>query len=125
MHDLSKFLPSEWGPYARSFYDHRGAPRSRESTTLLERTELERAWRLHVRRNPHHWQHWLAIEDDLQSAVPMPDIYWREMVADWIGAGKAQGKPDIMVWYVAHEKRIGLHRTTRLSVESMLRLGVD
>jgi hypothetical protein len=55
----------------------------------------------------------------------MPDIYWREMVADWIGAGKAQGKPDIMVWYVAHEKRIGLHRTTRLSVESMLRLGVD
>lgn len=25
---------------------------------------FNRAWLLHIHRNPHHWQHWVLINDD-------------------------------------------------------------
>jgi hypothetical protein len=42
------------------------------------------------------------------------------MVADWIGAGLAQGKPDVLGWYLANEHKMLLHSDTRASVERLL-----
>ncbi len=50
----------------------------------------------------------------------MPETYAREMVADWIAAGRAQGKPDTAAWYAAHRERIVLAAETRALVERLL-----
>ncbi|MEW6726891.1 MAG: DUF5662 family protein [Bacillota bacterium] len=52
--------------------------------------------------------------------LPMPDRYRKEMLADWHGAGKAQGKPDTKAWYLANKDKMLLHPETRDWVEAQL-----
>lgn len=58
----------------------------------------------------------------LPVALPMPDKYRREMLADWRGAGMAQGKPDTTAWYKENRDKIILHPETREWVEEELGL---
>ena len=53
-------------------------------------------------------------------ALPMPERYVREMVADWVGAGRALGKPDTRGWYEANRRNIVLHPDSRAMVERLL-----
>ena len=74
LHDLSKFLPSEFIPYAKHFYgkwikesEWHGDIRnyvSWRSTEMGVRENFEKAWLLHQKRNPHHWQYWLLVNDN-------------------------------------------------------------
>lgn len=64
-----------------------------------------------------HWFMDFEIHDVL---LPMPDRYAREMVADWYGAGMAQGKPNIREWYAANKHRRTLHPATQQQVEELL-----
>ena len=81
------------------------------------------AWLLHQKRGRHHWQWWVLPEDEGRLKVlEMPDPYRREMLADWIGAGKAQGHPDVVAWYRKHRDKMMLHPETRRWIEE--RLGV-
>lgn len=116
MHDLSKFLPSEWFPYARYFYG-----RQRESS----KEQFDLAWLHHQHRNKHHWQRWLLTLDSARSdgkliALPMPDRYRREMLADWRGAGRAYGNPDTAAWYLEAKQNVHLHPETREWIEEQL-----
>lgn len=45
-------------------------------------------------------------------ALPMPDADRKEMLADWIGAGKAQGNPYVWEWYEKNRDNINLHFDT-------------
>lgn len=47
------------------------------------------------------------------TAMPMPNRYRDEMLADWIGAGRALGKPDTRAWYHANRDKIILHPDTQ------------
>lgn len=115
IHDLSKLLPSEWNPYRRTFYAPDGSKR------YVETLEFNQAWNAHQKRNPHHWQAWVLIMDrGTQVILPMPEKYVREMVADWIGAGLAQGKPDTRSWYEENKGKMLLHSDTRALVEKLL-----
>ena len=166
LHDWSKFLPSEFIPYAQRFYGN---------TMRYDDDRILRAFALHYKRNAHHWQFWLfqGYQEDgwhirgangvyeiwrdagdyariafkgsfqynsqdfvlfalrqCQTPVPMPDRYRREMLADWIGAGKAYGKqegnnnnPDTKQWYLDNKDKIILHPETRAWIEEQL--GVD
>ena len=115
VHDLSKFKPREWIPYSETFYAKDGSKR------YLETEEFDVAWLHHQHANPHHWQYWLLHEDDGGVKVlEMPDEYVREMVADWIGAGAAQGKPDTLGWYNANKHKMKLHSKTKSKVEKLL-----
>lgn len=117
-HDLSKFLPSEFIPYARYFYgDYPEYEAIKyEYSGGLYREDIERhfdmAWLKHIHRNPHHWQYWLLQEDDgPQKIIPMPIKYLKEMVCDWIGAGKAiTGKDNIDEWYSKNKENIKIRR---------------
>lgn len=166
IHDWSKFLPSEWLPYARYFYGKPGE---------AGRQEFDLAWLLHQKRNPHHWQFWVLLEDNPEkewtvqanqpefgpywlayrneplarfetpsgedtsdaayrlvgiaeaalargepAVLPMPDRYRREMLADWRGAGLAQGNPNTERWYLAKRKLLRLHPETRRWIEQQL-----
>ncbi len=126
VHDLSKFMPSEWFPYVEWWNGEHGVKfnggfkwefdlhcrRSREYTA---------AWSAHIHRNPHHWQHWIIHRDDgTQHCLDMPDIYVREMMADWRGAAIAQNNPDLLGWYQDRRDHILLSERTQCRVELLL-----
>jgi hypothetical protein len=117
VHDLSKFLPSEWSPYVRFFYGPQPPP---EAT----KADFDVAWLHHQHRNKHHWQRWILRLDHPQKRelvlLPMPDKYRREMLADWNGAGKAYGNPDTRGWYLEHKDEMQLHSATRQWIEEQL-----
>jgi hypothetical protein len=78
---------------------------------------------MHQHHNDHHWQHWILTSDKgSQRALPMPEEVVREMVADWIGAGKAiSGKQaSVKDWYKSQKDNIVLHANTRKLVESLV-----
>lgn len=50
----------------------------------------------------------------------MPPRYRKEMLADWMGAGAAQGTPDTLGWYAARGKHLPLGPETRAWVERQL-----
>ena len=118
VHDASKFSRAEWGPYVRKFY---GGASPRDKTGAYDPNaqgeEFKAAWRHHWQNNLHHWEHWAEC---LPTPVPMPEVYAREMVADWFGAGMAQGKPNVAAFYRANGPRMRLHPDTRALVESLL-----
>lgn len=127
MHDNSKFRPSEWFPYANFFYA-KAAPKRRDGTGYYKPTDtgdaaFDFAWFLHQKRNRHHWQSWcLPTDGGGIKVLPMPDRYRREMLADWIGAGRAQGTTNTLAWYEANREKLVLHDETRAWIEQ--RLGV-
>lgn len=90
---------------------------------IEERIEAKRAfdiaWNHHQKRNPHHWQYWLLVRDDgTKDALRMPIRYAREMVADWVGAGRAiTGKIEVWAWYEKNRDKIILEHETCVRVE--------
>lgn len=131
VHDWTKFSPQEFMPYARYFYRRRRAERAGvgELHQPGADPEFDRAWEHHWTHpaNRHHWNAWVrrdaapaARRAQTVVALAMDEAYDRELVADWIGAGWTQGKPDIGAWYGQHRDRILLHPATRASVERIL-----
>lgn len=115
LHDWDKFLPDEWLPYARCFYAPDG------SKQYVEGQAFTNAWNSHQKRNKHHWQYWMITWDRGETeCLPMPDIYRREMLADWIGAGKALGFPKTWEWYDKNKTNIQIHPDTRTWIETQL-----
>jgi hypothetical protein len=63
---------------------------------------------------------WAANFEITTLVLPMPERYVREMVADWYGAGMAQGKPDIRHWHETTLWRKKLHPDTLALVEDLI-----
>lgn len=117
VHDWSKFTPAEWTPYVNQFY--------RKDRKVAG--DFEKAWLHHWHHNSHHWQHWLDIKwDGSTRKLPMPESLVREMVADWMGAGRAiTGKWEVHEWYDTNKDKIILHEDTRIMVEYLLEYAVS
>lgn len=123
IHDWSKILPSELVPYYRHFYGD--MKRGRDESGYYKATdsgdpEFDYAWLLHVSRNPHHWQFWILPCDEDGTGAPtdmkvyeMPLKYRKEMLADWIGAGKAQGTKGVQYWWAKNKSKMVLGTATR------------
>ncbi len=131
LHDWTKFTPAEWWPYVEYFYTDKRQTEWFENDGTMGEASLpygayvgERfnfAWNHHQKRNDHHWQYWLLMEDNgNQFPLPMSDVCRREMLADWIGAGRALGKPDTRAWYQDNLQKMKLHPETRLWIERQL-----
>lgn len=132
-HDLSKLLPDEFFPYAEYFYG--GPHKPWEQFTAIDKQYLfwdwslegvqfafDKAWLKHQHRNRHHWQYWLLKEDSGKlDPLPMPKKYILEMVADWMGAGRAiTGQWEVCEWYEKNVGKMQLHLDTRELVELLL-----
>jgi len=126
VHDLSKFRPSEFIPYAEYFYGSISPKRDYTGYYDAMRTgdpAFTFAWFLHQKRNDHHWQYWMGIQSDgTVDPLEMPDAARKEMMADWFGAGRAQGTPDVQLWWTEHKNDMILHRCTRQMIEEELGL---
>ena len=126
IHDWSKFLPSEFIPYAKHFYGKPGGgiKTGRDKTGYYKPTDtgdlaFDFAWLLHQKRNKHHWQWWILPEDEGGVKVlNIPCCYVMEMICDWRGASKAQGHGgDISEWWIANNGKMQLHAATRAFLE--------
>lgn len=119
IHDWSKFTPAEWFPYTEYFY---GGHAKQSFRYLVCKTKFNRAWLHHLHSNAHHWQYWVLRNDDgTTKALPMPEHYVREMVADWFGAGRAiTGKWEAGKWYSQNAHKMVLHQRTRAEVEALI-----
>jgi hypothetical protein len=120
IHDWSKFLPSEFIPYARHFYGGKHDIQ-RDATGYYKPVDtgdpaFDWGWFLHAKRNRHHWQWWVLPTGDPteDKVLRMPLRYMKEMLADWRGAGKALGTPDTQAWYLKHNWSMRLTAETRI-----------
>lgn len=134
VHDISKFRLSEFIPYANYFYGSNKI-KGRNSSGYYKPTDtgnaaFDYAWLLHQKRNKHHWQWWILPEDNGGVKIlEMPQNYRDEMLCDWIGAGKAQGKSspsndylfETRIWWNANNHKMQLHTNTRKYFENLLK----
>ena len=116
-HDMSKFLHDEFFPYAKYNFNNKKA------NTITAEENFNMAWAKHQKRNKHHWAYWVFFgysQHDTVGTMPIPHRYLKEMVADWVGAGKAYGKPDPLGWYKRHGEHMILHPQSRRELEQLL-----
>lgn len=125
-HDLSKFLPSEFIPYARHFYgpDSHHKDGSHAPVGDTEDTDFYFAWLLHQKRNKHHWQWWiLPLDDGGNKIMMMKRKYIEEMMCDWQGASMAQGHgKNTKEWYFKNKNKMILSKITRVRIELIYKL---
>jgi len=123
IHDMSKFLLSEFIPYANFF--NGDIKKGRNGTGYYKPTDtgdkaFDFAWLLHQKRNKHHWQWWIIPEDGGGVKIfDMPEKYLKEMLCDWKGAGKAQNsKSTVREWYDMNKSKMQLSQNTKDWLES-------
>lgn len=119
IHDQSKYDKEEYDAYDAYFYGNIQRPPEVQSA-------FDKAWLHHIHLNPHHWQHWVLLEDDpnlgsFGKMLDMPDEYIYEMIADWwTFSWRNNHLMEIFDWYAAHRDRIMMSARTRLIVERIL-----
>ena len=124
MHDMSKFLPSEFIPYAKWFKGDRGTKLTKILDGLdeevkkeyeINKQNFERAVQKHYKRNKHHWNHWtndLFYED-------IPDTCLQELVCDWMAVGKKYGNSP-QEYYLRNYYQINMTDENRWKLELAL-----
>ena len=123
-HDQSKYrkvpdadnyyeLTPEYDAYANYFYGKQ---------TQAVKDAFDRAWLAHIHANPHHWQHWVLVNDDDGSrALEMPKETAIEMICDWMSFSiKVNKLNEVLEWYDNHKKTMILHKETKKFVEDIL-----
>lgn len=105
-HDLSKYLPDEFIPYAKYFYI------SKVGNTGI----FNSAWEKHFTRNKHHWQHWVG--------TVMPIKYIQQMIVDWEAMSLKFGG-SAKEYYLSNKLHMELNPVTRLVVELHFKNEID
>ncbi len=115
-HDYTKDGPKEYYAYDQYFY---GGQKTKEVEE-----EFNKAWLHHIHSNPHHWQHWVLINDEAEEGIVtlrMPYYYVIEMICDWWAFSWNKGNLyEIFDWYDKHKDYMKLHADTRELVEEIL-----
>ena len=114
-HDASKSDSEEYDAYDNYFYGNKS----------FENTQnFNLAWLRHIHVNPHHWQHWVLINDDSKQGticLDMPYNYIIEMICDWWSFSFKTGNlSEIFNWYDERKTHILLSDDTRETVEDIL-----
>lgn len=115
-HDASKTEPEEYDAYDAYFYGNN------RSYSVVQ--NFKNAWLRHIHNNPHHWQHWILINDEPKEGmvvIDMPYIYVVEMICDWWSFSWTKGDlNEIFGWYEDRKDYMKLSANTRISVEYIL-----
>lgn len=115
-HDRSKDTVVEYDAYDTYFYGRN------KSYAVVQ--EFNKAWLHHIHLNPHHWQHWVLINDNPDEGEVILDMdycYIIEMVCDWWAFSWKKGDlSEIFKWYDEHRDYMKLSPKTRKTVEDIL-----
>lgn len=107
IHDWSKFLPSEFIPYAKYGKGYYKSYNTKDSNFHF-------AWFLHRRRNKHHWQYWTILTEDGElKNFEMPEKYRKEMFADWQAMNNIPNTCNAKILYHKIRNKIQLASLTR------------
>lgn len=111
-HDDSKYSAEEFEPYRKHFHP--------ALEDLPDKEGYDTAWRLHQKRNPHHWQYWVLIRGEGNIVpLPMPKAHILEMLCDWTAMGiKFNNVPS--KWYAENQNKMLLHPDTRACVQEYM-----
>jgi len=115
LHDMSKFSPQEFIPYALKFY-------SNKKSADIE-LRWKKAWLHHQNHNKHHWEYWIVTKAT-KEALPMPSKYIIEMICDWRSFSRKWGrkiKNSDLVERMVNSEDIILHPETRKELNNYLR----
>ncbi|MCK5564525.1 MAG: hypothetical protein KAJ07_04710 [Planctomycetes bacterium] len=110
VHDWHKFKSAEWFPYVNYFY---GGIDMQSPPEQIQK-KFDAAWLHHQHLGRHHWQHWILREDSGNiSTLDMPRKYALEMVADWMGAGRAiTGVWEMESWFLSNHQNMEISKKT-------------
>lgn len=115
-HDLSKFLPSEFIPYARFFHETDRTKNYKQTDETNQ--NFQKGWCLHQKRNKHHWNYWVSVTRRNEIVpVPMPEKYVKQMIADWRGMSR-KFKGSAKEYYDKNKKNFILHDETVKLIET-------
>ena len=118
-HDRSKYESCEYRPYDAYFY---GPPSIRRSYETVN--NFNEAFLKHIHKNPHHWQYWVLVHDDVNEpteALEMPVVYIFEMLCDWWSFSLKKEKPlEIFEWWDKHKNHILFAKKTKKTVDYIL-----
>ena len=118
-HDESKYDRDEYDAYDAYFYGGNISHKVNQ--------DFNNAWLRHIHKNPHHWQYWVLLEDDPETALPekplmMPLDYIFEMIADWwTFSWRSNNLFEMFAWYAEHRDKQIMHPQTRAIVERILK----
>lgn len=117
-HDLSKFYPSEFIPYAKFFYEKDRFKNYKQN----DENDLNflRGFVHHQSRNKHHWNYWVSVtrKNEIEP-VPMPIKYVEQMVCDWKGMSRKFGG-DPRDYFLENKHNMILHDETIKNIEIVL-----
>lgn len=115
-HDSSKYDMEEFIPYALYFYG--------EEKTDNIKQHFNVAWLAHIHKNPHHWQHWVLINDDEgEECLEIPFEYIIEMICDWWSFSWKKGNLyEIFDWYDSHKDNMRINEQSRKRIEDILKV---
>lgn len=115
-HDASKTDSDEYDAYDEYFYGNR-------SYFVCE--EFKVAWLNHIHKNPHHWQHWILINDDPKEGeilLPIPKQYIIEMICDWWSFSWNSGNlSEIFDWYDSKKDYMKINPESKTILEYILK----
>lgn len=119
-HDLSKFSPVEFLNSVK-FFDGVNSPINNEKK--LKGHSL--MWMSHKGRNSHHWEHWTDFSNGGVYCMRMPINDLKELLCDWVGAGKAYNKEkwnesEAVKYYFVRREKMLFHPETRELLEKAL-----
>lgn len=109
-HDMSKFSPTEFFESVK-YYTGTRSP----IDVCKERNGYSSAWLHHKGRNPHHYEYWQDNFDKGGEPLPMPDKYIKEMLCDYLAAGRAYNGKDYTFrdeynwWLQKRSKPLAMH----------------
>lgn len=105
-HDMSKLTKEEFIPYANYFYGDKEDK---------DEEEFEKAWQIHLKRNPHHPEHWVGKSESMPTPVA------KEMVCDLRAMSRKFGG-SAEQYYINNYFKWEMTCRTRVKIEQALGL---
>ncbi|EQB4340390.1 DUF5662 family protein [Clostridium botulinum] len=123
-HDLSKFNPKEFIPYAKYFYGNYPSDAVLFNVSFIEnkdkietkedvRKDFDKAWKHHYLKNKHHPEHWIGKD--------IPNKYIRQMICDLKAMSRKFGGT-AQEYYLKNYYKWDITRDTRYRLELYLDL---
>lgn len=112
-HDLSKFRPDEWSPYANWFNGPEGLHGTKNREVFLD---WRKAVQKHYGRNEHHWRPKHLTPDQVSLDAKL------ESIADWYGVQRAKGdtKKNFKNWFEQKKDTFPIDKPTVQEAESRI-----
>ena len=113
-HDLSKFSPVEFLESVK-YYQGSSSP----IDACKKEKGYSEAWMHHKGRNKHHYEFWQDNFDNGGVALEMPLKYKKEMICDFMGAGKAYYGKSFTIekefdwWLTKRLKPLAMHKNDK------------